>query len=81
MAISLGTEQFIGLMVFASYFLGILILFVLVVQSISERRREAAASGNTASWIHIGLALASFGYTWYCKDSIYLPLLKLKTPS
>ncbi|KAI9452116.1 hypothetical protein BJY52DRAFT_1294624 [Lactarius psammicola] len=66
MATSLSTEQLIGLVIFASYFLGILFLFVLVAQSISERHRDAAASGNaSSSWIYVSLALASFGCTWY----------------
>jgi hypothetical protein len=79
MATSLSTEQLIGLMISASYFLGILFLFALVVQSISERRRDAAASRNaSSSWTYIGLALASFGYTWYCEDLIYLTYLKPK---
>ncbi|KAH9053110.1 hypothetical protein EDB87DRAFT_1653824 [Lactarius vividus] len=65
---SLSTEQLTGLVVFGSYFISILCLFVLVVQSISERHRLAATSGNaskSSSWIYAGLALASFGYTWY----------------
>ncbi|KAH8999916.1 hypothetical protein EDB86DRAFT_2908315 [Lactarius hatsudake] len=65
MVTSLSTEQLTGLVVFGSYFIGILCLFVLVVQSISERHREAATSRNASSWIYAGLALASFGYTWY----------------
>ncbi|KAH9016408.1 hypothetical protein EDB83DRAFT_2439223 [Lactarius deliciosus] len=65
MVTSLSTEQLTGLVIFGSYFIGILCLFVLVVQSISERHREAAKSGNASSWIYAGLALASFGYTWY----------------
>ena len=73
MVTSLSTEQLIGLVIFASYFLGILFLFAVVMQSISERRRDGATSENTSSsWTYIGLALASFGYTWYCEDLIYL---------
>ncbi len=76
MATSLNIEQLIGLVIFVSYFIGILFLFVLVVQSISERHREAAASRNaSSSWIYVGLALASFGFTWYCEDPIYLTRL------
>ncbi|KAH8983481.1 hypothetical protein EDB92DRAFT_1890924 [Lactarius akahatsu] len=65
MVTSLSTEQLTGLVIFGSYFIGILCLFVLVVQSISERHRESATSGPASSWIYAGLALASFGYTWY----------------
>ena len=68
MATSLSTEQLIGLTIFASYFLGIFFLFTLVVQSIAERRRDAASS----SWIYIGLAFASFSFTWYCEYIFYL---------
>ncbi|KAH9028412.1 hypothetical protein EDB84DRAFT_1498475 [Lactarius hengduanensis] len=65
MVTSLSTEQLTGLVVFGSYFIAILCLFVLVVQSISERHREAATSRNASSWSYAILALASFGYTWY----------------
>ncbi|KAI9461079.1 hypothetical protein F5148DRAFT_1215842 [Russula earlei] len=57
----LGFEQFIGLAIFVIYFLSIFFLFLLIVQSISERRRAL----GSVSWSHIGLALASFAHTWY----------------
>ncbi|KAH8985708.1 hypothetical protein EDB92DRAFT_2105511 [Lactarius akahatsu] len=41
-----STEQLTGLLGCGSYFIGILCSFVLVVQSISNCRREAATSGN-----------------------------------
>ncbi|KAI0246570.1 hypothetical protein BJV78DRAFT_1253576 [Lactifluus subvellereus] len=61
MMFGLSSEQLFGLAIFASYFLFILLLFFIIVESILERNRVS----GSVSLTHIGLTLSSFGYTWY----------------